>query len=280
MAGNYPDAPGHRINYDLDGTQGYILQNDLGSVVSTLSQDQITRLNDEDPGSTPKVSLSVGQYCMLYLSRPIQLRGLMLQSQADRAGVSNVEISEDTTTGLDGVWSAIPWTEDAGTSVTAYRTAIEAMDIGPVRAIRVRAPASGFYGLILQAIHLYGDILESDLRLAVWDPVADEQLAPAALDWGDDPRNSQETATFRIKNLDTASTAQTVGVSITALTDTGYAAAHQLSLDDVTYASTVDVGDLAPEAISAEIYVRRDYGAAQELGTKTARIVTTPTGWL
>ncbi len=55
--------------------------------------------------------------------------------------------------------------------------------------------------------------------------------------------------------------------------------AHTLSLDNVTYTSTIAVGSLAPGAISSVLYIKRTTPSDDQLSVRAGRIVAVATSF-
>lgn len=272
MAGNYADAPGHRIQYDLDGT--IVLRHDGSTVQATATEAEKAEMNDEDDVSV--FSWQFSDRLVFIFPRLMNIDGIYVADQFGYAPV--IFSSSDTTNGIDGTWFEEGLVGGhAGVNRQDVRNDIDAVTYLGVRAIRLNPNNNGTQ---LRAVHLYGTPApgEDPRRLEVWDPVADQRMGPAGLDWADDPQGSSETAQFRIRNMDTTQTAYTIQLSIQALTDVGFGTAHTLSADNITYTPTLDIGNLDAGMVSPVLYVRREYTADQAVGPRTARMIVNPTG--
>jgi hypothetical protein len=130
-------------------------------------------------------------------------------------------------------------------------------------------------------IHLYGEYAVDVTRLAIWHPTLDEEHSGAYFDWGDVPRGTTSTRQFRVKNLDDALTANSVGVTVEALTDTtpSVPGQHSLSADGSTFLPSLNIGALGPGEVSDVLHVMRTTPADADMGLWALRIVALAGSW-
>lgn len=290
MTGNYPDPPGPRMAYDKDGSQGYLATvTTLGSVSAitrALTATEMADLNDENLALTTIPDAGGYNSNCVILIFP-QLRDLIGVFGYFGNNVSpSMQVSPDTTNGIDGTWSAPGLPDQSGHSnVPSMRTAIAGVSASGIKAVRFFAASAPTGTTGWHTIHLYGEISAgaSPDRLSFWHPALDQSLAltPAYFDWGDRPRNTSATKDFRIKNRSTTLTASTITVGVEALTDPSpsIVGMHSLSADGTTFASTLSIASLAPGEISPVLTVKQDISASAALSLWNQRLYATVGGW-
>lgn len=225
-------------------------------------------------------------------------------SQSSMAPYSSVQsvavamdVSEDTTNGVDGTWSEIVMPDtlfDADTygqfaSLTkpGYRSGVlGGLAVPSVKAVRLRmsgsVPASSWR---LQTLHLYGDRAYTagvdTAYLAFYHPSANQGLFPTALDYGNVGDGDSQDRTLRLRNLSALKTANGITISVSTLTEATPSIKNQylLSADGLTFVPSLTIAKLVPGAISQTIYLRKvtPYDAVN--GPWTARLIATPASW-
>jgi hypothetical protein len=119
-------------------------------------------------------------------------------------------------------------------------------------------------------------------RLELWHPTLDEKLPPAFFDWGDVPRSSSADRSFRVKNLSAVQTARSTRVAMEILTDSpapSVVAQHTLSFGGGSFVPQVNIGDLAPGAISPAVTLRRVTPSNAVLSLWSFRVFAESTDW-
>lgn len=152
-----------------------------------------------------------------------------------------------------------------------------------VKGVRLYVPrrpstAGGSYVWSLLHLHLYGypdDTAVPD-RLIVLDGVTEDPMGD--LHFGNIDYQDTATSSIKIQNFSSTLTAENIEVSLQSGYPSGAISSLALSLDGSTWSSTVNIGDLAPGAISVEIQVRVD-PADGVFGQKFARIQADPEAW-
>jgi hypothetical protein len=283
-AGNYVDVPEHRMAYHRDGTA--VVDITAGSVITELTGVEKANMNDESDATAFVTSNS--KLAMIFP----QLRDIAAYFAAGDNGFSldALKKSADTTNGVDGTWVTIiaNWARSGVTSPN-YRTAIQSISATGVKALRWEF-SGGAYPLNFKALHVYGNYTAGQASfLKLWrpssaafgEPIGDFEAGGAFFDFGDVPRSSSTDRKFRVKNTAAALTANNVNVSIGALTDTAPSVPGQylFSTDGVNFFANINIGNLAPGALSANLWVRRTTPANAVFGLWTALIVAAAGSW-
>jgi hypothetical protein len=287
MAGNYPDYPSWRMAYDRDGTQVYKI--DGVNNISALTTATLAAMNDESAG---QAFTWTGQNYMVFIFPELRdLDAFFIQSAsvAPYTSVTSIplSVSTDTTNGIDGTWASIGTASVSPTSLVkpAYRTGIVSSSSLAIRALKLNVNASGTNVMwAAQAIHLFGEPApgENPNRLELWHPTLDERVPPAYFDWGNVPRSSSADRPFRVKNNSSSQTAQSIRVAMEALTDTtpSVPAQHTLSYNGGSFLPQVNIGDLAPGAISGPVTMRRITPSDATLSLWSFRVFAESTSWV
>ena len=288
MAGNYPDAPAPRMAYDTDGTIAFRVLG--GNPITTYGPDSgtIRVMNNE---SSDLVDMTYGSSGAVYV-------GVVFPQQRDISGVyvsynqvssATLYYSTDTTSGIDGAWAVVPGASVIDSSVqTSYRSSISTVSLSGVTGLRVRRPNGYGGGNGLRALHVYGSLSAGQTpdRLRQWHPTLDEPLDEnnsadgAYLDWGNVPRGTTQERSFRIKNNSATLTANSIVVSNSILTDTSPTLNNQITYSDGgAFANSINIGNLVPGEISAEITVRRTISLSANMGPWSVRTIAEAGSW-
>lgn len=277
MAGSFPNAPAPRIPYHLD--TDYIVKHSYNNTVVTLTQAQMTYLNDETMRTN---TLNMGgltylSYVSFYFPVNMDISGYFY-AQVEGGNITyepTVYTSTNTTNGQDGTWTSQGAATVYESTTLNYRD-VTTVSLTSIRGIRFEIP-SGRYGQKVANIHLYGAPSSTPTTgLAIWDPSSDVRLGGAALDFGTSTRGTTSSAkTFRVKNLSTTQTANTITVSLSGTA----ASTYTLSTDDVTYSSSVSIGSLSSGTISSVIYIKKTTASNTTLGATTALLTAEPASW-
>jgi hypothetical protein len=276
MAGAYPDAPGSRIAYDRDGTTGATIT--TTNSITSLTAGQISNLNDEDADA---VTYTASGYIVLFFPVPMTIIGSF---HAANTSVK-IETSSDTTTGIDGTWTQFRAFTGNTTISPAYRTTIylAGSPVTGVTAMRFQNNLGGGTPTI-SVMHLYGYPDSDSDRLEFWHPTLDQPLrdTPAYFDYGDVSRGSGAIARdFRIKNLSTSLTANTITVGCEAPTDSTptYVSQTEFRYNGGSYAGTATLGSLAPNTISNTFTAKLDVLASATMGPWAQRYYADAASW-
>jgi hypothetical protein len=298
MAGAYPDLPNNRMAWHLDGSVGITISQ--SNVVNVLSGEQMATLNDELTATGVEMgdANDFNGWSRLGVVFPEdrQLTHVFVSYRGDGGGgltgpsrfPTNPDYlftSPDTTNGLDGTWTQrlnpIPWNTSfqdptqSRLSTVAVPTSptVRGLYIGVVKGVSSSEP-------VLSALHLYGKITAATDRLELWHPTSDVRLAPAALDWGNTPRSTTATTTFRVKNRSASLTANSITVSLVDSTDSSpsFTDAHDLDIGS-GYAATQNIGNLEAGAISGVITLRRTWSSTQPLSAWATIVRAQASSW-
>lgn len=285
MAGLYPDVPGRRMAYDRDGSTGFAISHTGGHTV--LTTPNLVTLNDESGSSVTLPHTGDGNWFGLVFP---QLRDIVgLAWSASPHSTSDVQTSVNTTNGADGTWTGRGalgrFNHQGGNGdqglITAASIRNASVAVGPwtgVKAIRIQVNTG--WQKYAQLLHVYGDPVTTD-RLRIWHPTLDQEVEGSYFDWGDVPRSGATlTRTFRVKN-DRALTGNSILISMEALTDGSptTVSQHAFSPDGTTFTSTLNIGALAPGAISGVITLRRITPSNAPLLPWTSRINAVAASW-
>ncbi len=281
MAGNYPNVPGLRMAYDRDGSTVVYINTTSG--ITTLTSAQVITLNNENADA---YTANAGSMAIIFPELR-DLAGYFMQNNDNSnrgadGGWTSIQVSADTTNGVDGTWTTIASSVLTGQNnpySPNYRTNITATTQTGIKAIK----GNMYNGGTVTTIHLYGSPSagQNPNRLALWDPTLDQALTGAYFDWGDVPQGSSATITFRVKNLSTTLTANSVQLSLNALSDTSptLVSQHSLSSDGVTFASTASAGTLAPGTISGVMTLKRTLSSTATLSLWVLRVLAVAGSW-
>lgn len=274
MAGTYPDAPGPRIAYDRDGTAVFTGVTSTG-VITPMSATNIANLND-DSVSTTIPSISSGSFVLFMFPQPTDVTHWVRSSGGS---TPTTEVSSNTTNGIDGTWVAVTSSASATTN-TELRTGYVAVTAPGATAFRIKV--SGI--VAFNAIHLYGKPSASSDRLEFWHPTLDQPLSqtPAHFDYGDHVRGSGAvTKDFRIKNLSTTLTANSITVGCEALTDASptFVSQMQFRYNGGSFAGTASLGNLGPNSISQPFTAQLTTSTSTALGMWQQRYYANVGNW-
>lgn len=281
MAGNYPDAPANRMEYDLDGT--VVASITSTGTITTLTATQTAALNDENPANSNSIALNNGSWVAFIFP---ELRDIshIYQQWSSTILTGQTFYSTDTTNGFDGTWTSFLAAADwSATTQPNYRSNQQAATATGVKAIRMRSTANGYS---IYTIHLYGRVsAASPDKLELWHPTLNQPFyqTPAALDYGNITRGSVTDLTFRLKNLSTTLTANTITVSASALYDSSsptVVSGLTLDYNGGGFSSSASLASLSPGTISSGLFTLRNTIASNQApGLWTQRVVASAATW-
>lgn len=289
MAGSYPDVPGYKFAYDVDGTV-VVCHNVWNGTNFNFSSGQLRDFNNEwtHIKYSNNNSNHFGYIAFLFPEQR-SLAGMFINMQ--KMGV--VEYSTDSTTGLDGTWSTVtgPVLYNTADKIQA-RVNISSAVVASMTSVRIQYNG-GSGNLDIRNIHLYGSTTPtaSPNRLRVVDmtntsttsdgvTTTGEDMA-AQLDFGNIPQRSNSTKQFKVVNNSSTQTATNITVSLDAPTDASPSLIGQLqvSTDNIAYANAVNIGNLAPGASSGTLYIKNTIANNAQLSVWSARIIAHAVSW-
>jgi hypothetical protein len=285
MAGSHADLPAPKIEYDRDGSRVYFIN---GSNVVTEISASKTYFNDES-------AANVDGYDSVYIGFVFPYRMDISHIYIDSAwgaGVTwRMEGSNDSTTLIDGTWTLIDAAIPTTINQVATRYRSDIYDLAGAGAanyqmIRLKANTGDARAT---SIHLYGKATTGQAlhRMRLWHPTLDEPLDnhPTHFDWGNVQQNSTGDKTFRVKNDSPSLAASGIKVFMQALTEVSpsQVGQHTLSADGTTFVAAaspgVSVANLAAQAISPVLTLRRTTPVNAQLALSRQRLVTSAATW-
>lgn len=286
MAGSYPDVPGVKVAYDVDGSAGfYELVSGAGSPsLRSLTAAEMTTLSSEAGIAVSRSGASVTSHLGIIFPKLQDIagvnHGLNITGSGGGGDVRAFETSVDTTNGQDGTWvvRTSPLTLSAN-----YRSGITAYSLTGIKAVRWNQTFGSQTGQVdYRQFHVYGSVplTTTPNRLTLWHPTLDQELSGAALDFGDLQRGTTNDKTFRVKNLSSTLTANSILLSYSALTDATPTFVSQETLGLAgTFAATQTIASLAPGVISAVFTARLITTASASLSVYRQRLTGTAATW-
>lgn len=287
------------MDWDRDGSTAIFYQ--TTSSITTLSASQREDLNNEAFGTvfTWHEYYDGERYLTVIFPEQRDIAGLLFgvnwtyTSSGSGSMSGHVYTSADTTNGIDGTWTDRGRGDSIDTGVDVdnptkekLRNDVAVVNWTGVKAIRLHIQNSSVYSsdVYVQNLHIFGTPSSGEAadRLEFYDPATDTEVGEAYFDWGDVPRSSTYTRDFRIHNPSATLTANSVEVTMEALTDTSPSnvGQHDFSTDGgSSWASTASLGDLAPGATSGVITLRRTTSGSADLGLWWTRMIVSAASW-
>ena len=268
MAGNTIDERADRIEYDLDGTLIYYHSGSFtypDPLTTLFSNAQLRQLNDSN---NVDVVISGGansvQKFMIVFAEPMTITGYYLGAHCTGGGAAAwINYSTNSTNGVDGTWLSTGWTYFNSGDPNYMKNNVLATNLTNVKYIigYWQTGASSSPSTSLRNIQIYGypTAGKPTRRLEFWHPTTDAEASAALFDYAEQPQGATVGKTFRVKNMSATETANAIVVSAgEVMKDATPTLATQVSVstDDITYTSTINIGNLAPGAISPVLYHR------------------------
>lgn len=278
----YPALPGNRFAYDVDGTT--VVYRNSDGTVTNLSQAQMQVLQNESPDGTDYIKFNSSGYISFAFPELRDVTGIFYATDETGTLGGGAEWSPDSGDGMGGTWNVITPTV-VGTTATKpeYRSNLNVVSLTGVKAVRVKFPAyvSSNYDFAIRTVHIYGSYAEASDRLEFWHPTLDQRVDAAHFDYGDIRRNETVVKQFRIKNTSATLTANTISLTAGALTNSSpsHTAMHTFSSDGSSYVSSLDVGTLAPGAVSGILYDKFVTPIDAQSGPWAGRLQAVATSW-
>lgn len=287
MAGTLPDLPGHRFKLDEDGTTLFALHGPTGSIENKT--EFLPELMDFDGSSTytiTRTASGVGSIHWFLFPEPRTITAAWVQYRVTDVTANTWAYSTNTTTGTDGTWTNFTGSFSSAAMSANWRSGLTTVNLTNVRGLRCTTNNifSTAVGLLAEAaIYGYLPTTAAD-RLTFWDPTANTVLPANGLDMGDITNGTTAVTpkTFRVKNLSATKTANNVHVRWDATKQPAAAWTFpevELSLDGTAWFDEIDLGNLAPTAISSVVYVRPTVPTTVDFFARTAWLTTTNDGF-
>lgn len=301
MAGTYPDVPGQKRAYDIDGT--ILVRKDNNGTYTTLANSVMIELNDYDAtvaATVPVTNGSAQWYFSWVFPQPIVLRAFWGTIDVESVGIGSTPslgtyYSTNTTDGTDGTWTAIfgqtgttslAWSthgfQDSDATEPENRTNIKtlASPINNVKGFRVQINESNTKEVYLKTTHIYGEHYNPQY-LEFWHPTLDQALDGAYFDWGNTTISTTATKTFRIKNTSATQLAHDCTMALNTLANESPSPTswHSLSTDNSTFTSTLTLGDIAANSMTGVLYLKRTTPSNAPLQLTDLRMTVTTTGF-
>lgn len=272
----YPALPARRMAYDRDGSVGF-RHKEGDSVITILSGAQLEAINDEKDISYYDPNTGA-DYINVGFVFP-ELRDLVAYFAFIESGWHSsrtLKTSVDSTNGFDGTWvDQGSFTNSAGTQ-PGYRSGIVTLG-SPITGIKAVKFGAGFSANAARynTIHLYGEIASGQTpdRLRLWHPTLDEEIDGNYFNFNDVAQGSSSTKDFRVKNNSDTLTANTITLSLEALTDASPSMVDDFSL------STISISTLAAGSVSSVLTLTRNTASDAALSLWSPRIVISAETW-
>lgn len=297
MAGIYADIPGTRFALDQDGSvvkwRNFTTSSAWTDVSASIAESQKVNTANYVALGSSSTSANYHQIAVAF-PEARTINGIYAHIGFSVATVipQNItwEYSTNTTDGTDGSWSTFTVTfttltshdEVGENSKPYYRSDIATVSLSNVTGIRVRWNGNNGSPFEYRAyvLHIYGSRPITGVnRLAFWNPSTDNALTAAYLDFGDIAQGTTVTRQFRIKNLSGTLTANSISIAVSDLLPEYSSGGVEVSTDNVVYASSVNIGNLASGVISSTLYVRRTVPGAETTTQRHARLLANAASW-
>jgi hypothetical protein len=321
MAGSYPDAPANRAAYHEDGTVVWRAHNAYaGGGWAGMDPETITEwpvdakkyANDESHATIDgflrfphngALSAAADRWFFGFVfpeTRDI-LGGFWWHGGVQRAGnanagISNVQISPDSTNAVDGTWTTVYGspTSYLYNQVSAaygggiyYRIIPQSWPGPKMRAYRFSLEVP-FVGILVIAdvglymAHIYTNITDDTIdRLALIDEATGLEFT-SLIDWGDVPRGTTLTREFRVKNLSSTQTATNVEVKFDDNPAPGNTAWMTVADYGGGFVSSFTITSIAPGATypaGGPITIQLDVPAGGQLSLDSMYLMVGPPTW-
>lgn len=295
--GIYPDPPGRKFDYDIDGSVVFSI--DESGTVTQITGSALTSLNDETNTGAVGSGGTGSLYLGILFPQLRSISGYYINFELNWSGSvsrGNVETSSDSSSGLDGTWTervAAPftlggqeWFANSGTGLNpkpTFRIAVASLVVASCKAIRFRLDSSLARNKYFNNMHVYGDIVSGETpdRLRLWHPTLNQEVDAAYFNLNEVQRSSVVSKTFRVKNNSSGLTANNIVVSSEALTESSPTIVGVTDFDNAGsgYSSTQNIGNLAPGAISGVITLRISPGSSHPLSLWRQRLKAVAGSW-
>jgi len=285
----YQELNHRRMPYDIDGTiVGYNIGQDYAQGITTwLTESQLSAINDE--GTSTLWKSNEGSYggsvqrCMWFFfpeAREFEATN-WLGSWIRSLLRFEVQGSNDTTNGMDGTWETAVF--PSGTPMGSHavpswwRIYVKPISFSTsYKIIRVKFELYSSYDgdSYFRKAHFYGRKAAGGTPDDILFCNTDETEKTALLDWGDRPEGTTQINSFKLKNASTSKMANSVNLQLNH-SDFGLSFS-----ENGPWTATLDIASIAPDNLSAAIYVRNLLAAPPLiLGPKAGRCNVTVGSW-
>jgi hypothetical protein len=270
--------------YDRDGTV-FVLTDSSRLNPQIQSSATALLLNNENTGD--RVGVNNGFYTFIFPELRDIVGWVGYYTLYVGGGSLGIYTSVDTTNGSDGTWVSRGAWNPTGSTKAQMRQSITAVSWLGVKAVAFGASTNGD-PVWAWTLHLYGNISAGQTpdRLRFWHPTLDEPLDDNTsadgswLDFGDTTQGTTADKTFRVKNNSSTLTANSINITTAAPTDTSPTLPSQFTFSDGgAFATSLNVGNLAPGAFSNVITIRRTTPSNAVLSLWWARVTADPGSW-
>lgn len=290
MAGSFPDPPNNRFAYDTDGSATFVY---LGGGWSygnpNYSVTEIANLNsDKATGGAIPVGFGPNDpqvsNIIVVFPEPRTVTHVFAASTGGdgstmptQSGNSRIYYSTNTTNGLDGTWvessaQVMQWgLPHLDKTRTGISTVTGWTNVKAVRHYRYSYDLMG--GTRYHSLQLYGDRPTNMTRLAIWHPTLDQEITGAELDFGSIYRGQIIEKTFRVKNLSSTLTANTVSLTLNANGDFTPTFVSQFT------PAPTEITSIAPGAISNVCTLTGNISSTAYFSISTVRLIAQAATW-
>lgn len=295
--GFYADPPSRRMAYDADGSVTFYVN--PSNVVEVQTATFARSLNSEATAQTydgDRVGTD-GRYFGVIFPEIRDVTHTYRSAGTGSFQVSSfnvtMEVSPNTTNGLDGDWvSAGTFLCNIESTNPNFRTRLGTLSGAGAKGVRHNIPESSpFSSYSFRQWHLHGYKApgQTPHRIDFCDSTGAEFNIDN--DFGDQPRNSSRTwspaTTFNqgsglyLKNRSSTKQANDIALTFETVNSvTDFPQHVSLSLDNVTFGPILNISQINPQQIVGPIYVRSNPSITAALGLKTGRIKLNVGEWL
>lgn len=288
MPGGYPDAPGGRLAYDLDGTQLFRVDADGPTVEIIYPSSTIEKFNNEHNGTNLNETSVFDPDTFVWLfNEPKDLFGCWASGDGD-GSVENffttISVSGDAKTATDGSWVGTgaafticnrhfdTWREDFQT--------FSASGVWGFRGVSGGKGGLEFVGKQLRQVHIYGETNDAAVpdRILLLDKASG--LEVTVHDWGYTARGDSITKEFQVKNNSATFTADSIDLGFDSLNSHSPDAWHTMKDGAGSYSTALSLGSVGPGATySNDITVKIDVPSTAGMGPWTNRVTIDVPTW-
>lgn len=283
----FPDPPNYAlIPYHIDGSNVYAdATTGSPTLLDATNRGHLTK----QYGDTTVIGSAVNttRYLGIQFAAPVDIKMWHAEwagtaSGSTQPSLGALEWSTTTTNFQDGTWTAYSGTGQQNVGQTSFlqtNNDVSGSGVTGVTHVRLRVSGGTTQTANLRTLLLYGNYT-SGFGLELWHPTLDQRLTQPNLYYGDVPRSTSGDLTFRVKNSSPTLTANSITVQPLGSYETTPTNASQFTLSNGgAYASSVNIGNLAPGAISSVVTLRRSTLSNAVTGVWAVRVRATAGSW-